>query len=116
MEKKHLNRDLIFAKIFFRWRLNVEESISRHAQRQWYLERKAIRDHLHELKLQMHVANDMEAKYVSVALQRGEEIYSTIKAIHTDIETHAQSANGNDESVTDSQECGNISVNSEVRV
>ena len=52
---------------------------------QWLREKQAIRRHLRELKEQMETANTMEAKYVDVALRRGEEIFASIKTIHGDV-------------------------------
>ena len=60
----------------------------RHSQQQWLQERLAIREHLRELKEHLKISNDMESTYVHVALDRGDEIFESIKAIHGDVEKH----------------------------
>ena len=78
-ENDKLERHLMFAKIFFRWRMNLECHSRTLAERQYMKERVQIMNHLREVREQMTMANDLEATYVHMALRRGKEMFDGIK-------------------------------------
>ena len=82
VENEQLQKHLTFAKIFFRWKLSIENYSRNRAERKHMEERLQIMRNLIELREQMTMANDLEAKYVHMALRRGQEMFDGIKEIH----------------------------------
>jgi len=76
-----LRRNLLFAKIFYRWRMNVVRSVTDEKERRWAAERKIVRDQLRQLTRSCMSANEMESKYLEAALVRGDEILREIDGI-----------------------------------
>ena len=78
---KTLTRNLLLSKIFYRWRLNIERSLSESNNKKWAAERKVIRDQLRELKLRSLEVNKMENEYLKVGFDKGYQIVDKIKNI-----------------------------------
>jgi hypothetical protein len=75
----------MFQKIFYRWRMSVERSISEEKERRWVVERRVVRDQLKKLKFSCLEANLKEEGYLKAALSRGEDVMSGIDRISRDI-------------------------------
>ena len=78
-ENERLHKQLLFAKVFFRWRINLEIHAHTEAERKHMEERLQIMKHLQEIREQMTMANDLEAKYVHMSLRRGKDMFNGIK-------------------------------------
>ena len=81
-ENEKLQKHLTFARIFFRWKLSIEIYSRNRAERKHMEDRLQIMRNLQEVREQMTMANDLEAKYVHMALRRGQEMFDGIKEIH----------------------------------
>ncbi len=76
-----LQRNFLFAKIFYRWRMNIERTMTDEKERRWAAERKVVREQLKQLTRSCISANEMEASYLKAALGRGNEVLLSIDSI-----------------------------------